>query len=81
MNCKIKQNMHGAIYFCDRASEQMLKIYCSDLIHNLNTNRPPNGGGSYVKGKIQGTNGLVTPQIMMQENIADLMEEIKLEGQ
>ena len=53
LNCKIKQNIHGAVFLESKVSEHLIKIYCDPSRTND------------IKGKIYGDNGLIYPRIMI----------------
>jgi hypothetical protein len=53
VNCKIRQNIHGAIFLEGKLSEQLMKIY-SDNNHM-----------SDIKGKILCEQGLIYPRILV----------------
>lgn len=68
VNCKIRQNVRGAIQIEGKLSEQMIGIYCSaSKVQD-------------IKGKIQGDGGLVNVKILVHDDVDELMFELRKEG-
>jgi len=65
LNCRIKHNNSGAITFETKQSELMLKLYCD----SLKTHE--------IKGKMNGEDGLIYPRILVQDNIEDILTNLR----
>ncbi len=67
MDSRIKQNNNSAIYYENKVTEQMVKIY------------GVNHESCQIKGRIRGESGVVQPRLIIQDNIYDLIEELRKE--
>ena len=65
INCKIKQNVHGAIFIEGKLTEDLVKLYCDSA------------KTKDIKGKIYNDSGLLYPKIMLQDNILDLINDLR----